>query len=138
MKCFKPFGFCTFFLLCLKLLCKQDCPGKPAVCVLDNCITSFEIIPATWTTNLMAGLFTKYGAIFDLSALDLCTFSSINLSCQGRMQHKLNSSKEGKGLGKIICQNKFYKYSFWPTISKRNQSSFKLKKKNPTVQKYHS
>lgn len=63
----------------------------------------------------------------------MCTFSSINLSCQAESTISWIPGRKAKGHGEIICQNKFYKYSFWPNSSKKNQNKFKLKEKNLTV-----
>lgn len=72
------------FLLCLKLLCgNSHCPGEavstPHVSWLGKDLTPSENYPSNstdvhtaWTANLMAGLFTKFGAIFNHSAVYLC------------------------------------------------------------------
>lgn len=80
-----------------------------------------------WTANLMGGLFTKFGRIFNHSAIYLrahflqSTFPARQSAILPELQ------QASKGQGEIICQNKCYKYSLWPSISKRNQNSFKLK-----------
>lgn len=84
----------------------------------------------------MSGLFTKFRAI-SITQLHICVYIFFNQPFLPRQSATLaDSNKEGEGQGEIICQNKFYKYSFWPSISKRNQNSFKLKEKNPTVLQY--
>ena len=118
--CKQTFWSCTFFLLCLKLICTNShCPVHQHYIYitweLDACITMIEIILATHLTfrqpELQALCLAYFKSLVLFSITQLCIYMYIffSLSCKSKVQHQLNSSKEGKGLGKFVFKKQVLK-----------------------------
>ena len=126
-------------LLCLKLLCSNShCPDEPVYticepgklyCSIWNYPSNSNDVHAAETTNLKTGLFTKSGTIFNHSAVFLCVHF-LQSTFPARLSVPLAEFQQGRqGWGEIRCQNKFYKYSFWPSTSKRIKTASSLNRK---------
>lgn len=97
---------------------------------LHLCSCTFDRKPYGWPIF-------KIWSYFSITQLyiSICAFSSINLSWQAKCTRSWIPVRQARDMVRW-CQIKLCQYSFWPSISQRNQNKLKLRQKNSTVLQY--